>query len=41
MHPNDLLKSDLLSEIIVIVAAIAVTIAFLTIALVALRIPSL
>jgi hypothetical protein len=40
MHPNDLLKPDLLSEIIVIGAAIAVTIAFLTIALVAIRVPS-
>jgi hypothetical protein len=41
MHPDDLLKSDLLSEIIVIAAAIAATVALLTLALVAFRVPSL
>jgi hypothetical protein len=40
MHPDDLLKSDLLSEIIVIAAAVAATVAFLTFALAALRVPS-
>jgi hypothetical protein len=39
MHPQDLLKPDLLSETIVFAAALAVTIVFLTVAVVVLRIP--
>jgi hypothetical protein len=38
MRPQDLLKSDLLSETIVVVAALAVTMVFLTVALVVLRV---
>ncbi|MGA8154025.1 MAG: hypothetical protein WB952_23950 [Terriglobales bacterium] len=37
MHPNDLMKSDLLSEIVVLGAAVTLLIAFFAIAVVALR----
>jgi len=41
MHPNEIMKADLLSEVLLFAAAVAFVIACFAIALVALHVPSL